>query len=137
MYGVDKEKSCGCILLKNNRVLLIGAKDDNGKLFWSFPKGHQEDGETDVETAIRETKEETNLDVKIIDNEPIKTGHLVRGGTAYKEILLFVAEPLNDEIKTQEDEVEKVEWVIIDEAGKYLDSYYRDVWGALLNRLNN
>lgn len=137
MYGVDKEKSCGCILLKNNKVLLIGAKDDNGKLFWSFPKGHQEDGETDVETAIRETKEETNLDVKIIDNEPIKTGHLVHGGTAYKEILLFVAEPLNDEIKTQEDEVEKVEWVKIDKAGKYLDSYYRDVWGALLNRLNN
>lgn len=137
MYGVDKEKSCGCILLKNNKVLLIGAKDDNGRMFWSFPKGHQEDGETDVETAIRETKEETNLDVKIIDNEPIKTGHLVRGGTVYKEILLFVAEPLNDEIKTQEDEVEKVEWVKNDEAGKYLDSYYRDVWGALLIRLNN
>ena len=46
---------------------MIGARDDNDKLFWSFPKGHQEDGETDIETAIRETKEETNLDVKIID----------------------------------------------------------------------
>ena len=48
-------------------MLLIGTRDDNGKPFWSFPKGHQEDGETDIETAIRETKEETNLDVKIID----------------------------------------------------------------------
>ena len=134
---MNQEKSCGCIILKGDKVLLIGAKDDEGELFWSFPKGHQEDGETDVETAIRETKEETNLDVKIIDNEPIKTGHLMHGGTAYKEILLFVAKPLNDEIKMQEDEVEKVEWVKIDEAGKYLDSYYRDVWGALLNRLKN
>lgn len=137
MYGVDKEKSCGCILLKENKVLLIGARDDNGKLFWSFPKGHQEDVETDVETAIRETKEETNLDVKIVDDEPIKTGYLVHGGTAYKEILLFVAKPLNVEIKKQEDEVEKVEWVKIDEAGKYFDGYYRDVWEELLNRLNN
>ena len=132
-----REKSCGCIILKDNRVLLIGAKDDDGKLFWSFPKGHQEDGETDIETAIRETKEETGIDVKIVDNESIKTGHLVHGGTAYKEIILFVAEPLNDEIKKQEDEVEKVKWVKIDEAGKYFDGYYSDAWGELLNRLNN
>ena len=30
---MDKEKSCGCIILKNDGVLLIGAKDDDGKLF--------------------------------------------------------------------------------------------------------
>ena len=133
---MNKEKSCGCIVLRDKKVLLIGARDDNGKLFWSFPKGHQEDGETDIETAIRETKEETNLDVKIVDDEPIKTGYLVHGGTAYKEILLFVAKPLNDEIKKQEDEVEEVQWVRIDEAGKYFDDYYSDAWSELLNRLN-
>lgn len=46
-------------------------------------------GETDIETAVRETKEETGLDVEIIDTDPIKTGHLRRGGAIYKEILLF------------------------------------------------
>ena len=134
---MSNEKSCGCIILKSDKVLLIGTKDDNGKLFWSFPKGHQEDGETDIETAIRETKEETNLDVKIIDGVPIKTGHLVHGGTAYKEILLFVAESLNDGMKKQDDEIERVEWVKINEADKYFNGYYSDVWGELLNRLNN
>ncbi|MBR3236099.1 NUDIX hydrolase [Candidatus Saccharibacteria bacterium] len=134
---MNKEKSCGCIVLRDKKVLLIGAKDDNGELFWSFPKGHQEDGETDVETAIRETKEETNLDVKIVDDEPIKTGHLVHGGTAYKEILLFVAKPLNDEIKKQEDEVEKAKWVQINKASKYFDDYYSDAWKELLYRIKN
>ncbi|MBR3157133.1 NUDIX domain-containing protein [Candidatus Saccharibacteria bacterium] len=133
---MNKEKSCGCIVLRDKKVLLIGAKDDNGELFWSFPKGHQEDGETDIETAIRETKEETNLDVKIVDNKPIKTGHLVHNGTIYKEILLFIAKPLNDEIKIQEDEVEEMQWARIDEAGKYFDDYYSDAWSELLNRLN-
>lgn len=133
---MNKEKSCGCIILKDDKVLLIGSKDDDGKLFWSFPKGHQEEGETDIGTAIRETKEETNLDVKIIDNKPIKTGHLVHGGTVYKEILLFIAEPLNKEIRKQEDEVEEVRWVHIDEAGKYFDGYYSEAWLELLNRLN-
>lgn len=129
---MNREKSCGCIVLKDNKVLLIGARNDEGKLFWSFPKGHQEDGETDAETAIRETKEETNLDVKIVDDKPIRTGHLVHGGTVYKEILLFVAEPLNDEVKIQEDEVEKIQWVQIDEAGKYFDGYYGDAWGKVV-----
>lgn len=41
---MNKEKSCGCIILKDDKVLLIGSKDDDGKLFWSFPKGHQEEG---------------------------------------------------------------------------------------------
>lgn len=76
---MDKEKSCGCIILKDEEVLLIGTRDDSGKMFWSFPKGHQEDGETDIETAIRETKEETGLYVEIIDENPVKTGHLVHG----------------------------------------------------------
>ena len=131
------EKSCGCIIIKNDKVLLIGAKDDEGKLFWSFPKGHQEKGETDTETAIRETKEETDLDVRIIDTNPIKTGHLVHGGTTYKTILLFMAEPLTKEFKPQEDEVEQIKWIQIAKAGKYFTDYYSDAWKELLGRFNN
>ena len=133
----NKEKSCGCIILKDDNVLLIGARDGNGKLFWSFPKGHQEDGETNFETAIRETKEEVGLDVKIVDNEPIKTSYLVHNGTVHKDVLLFIAEPLNNEIKIQETEVEKAEWVKIDEASKYFDNYYSGAWEELLNRVRS
>lgn len=129
------EKSCGCIILKDNQVLLIGAKDNDGKLFWSFPKGHQENGETDIETAIRETKEETGLDVEISNIAPIKTGHFVHGGTVYKNILLFMASPLNYELRLQGEEVEQAKWVQINEAGKYLTDYYSDAWGELLKRL--
>lgn len=130
------EKSCGCIILEDDKVLLIGAKDDEGKLFWSFPKGHQEANETDIETAIRETKEETGLDVEISDKSPIKTGHFVHSGTVYKNILLFIARPLNYELKPQEEEVEQVEWIRIDEAGKYFTDYYSEAWSELLKRLN-
>lgn len=129
------EKSCGCIILRDNKVLLIGAKDDEGELFWSFPKGHQEANETDVETAIRETKEETGLDVKICDLKPIETGHFVHSGTVYKRILLFIANPLNDELKLQEDEVEQIKWVPIKEADKYFTDYYSEAWGDFLKRI--
>ncbi len=132
---MDKVKSCGCIIIKDDKVLLISAKDNNGNLIWSFPKGHQEEGETDIETAIRETKEEIGLDVEITNNNPIKTGHLVHNGAAYKEILLFASKPLNNEIKMQEDEVIDAQWVRIGEASKYLNGYYGDAWDKFLARL--
>lgn len=65
------EKSCGTIIINQNKVLVIGARDDEGKLFWSFPKGHQENGETDIETAVRETLEEVGLRTEIVDQMPI------------------------------------------------------------------
>ena len=60
---MKKVKSCGCIIIENNKVLLIQQKKGN----WGFPKGRVEKNETECETAIREVKEETNLDVKIED----------------------------------------------------------------------
>lgn len=131
------KKSCGCIVVKGDEILLIQAKDDEGKLFWAFPKGKQEVGETDAETAIRETKEEVGLKVEIIDEKPIMVGHLIHDGAAFKKIFLFIAKPLDNELNIQKREVEKAQWILIDKAGEYLDGYYSDAWKELLNRLNN
>ena len=65
MNNLEKEKSCGCIIIENGKVLLI----QQTKGHWGFPKGHVEAFETESETAIREVKEETNLDVKIDENK--------------------------------------------------------------------
>ena len=55
------EKSCGCVVFNDNKVLIV--KSLNG--VYGFPKGHIEENETDVECAIRETFEETGIEVKI------------------------------------------------------------------------
>ena len=49
---MEKEKSCGAIIIKNKKVLLIQQTDG----FWGFPKGHVEQNETDEQTATREVK---------------------------------------------------------------------------------
>lgn len=137
MYNkiMKRIKSCGCIILKDDKVLLISYRDDNDRLLWSFPKGHQEAGESDFETAIRETKEEVGLDVEIINEKPIKTGHFEHGGTIYKDILLFLAKPLNSEIRLQNSEVKEARWVPVDEASKYLETYYKDAWKKYLRNM--
>ena len=61
----------GVMILKDNKILLghrSPTRKDTGGIYepdtWTLPGGKQEYDETVYETAIREIKEETNLDIK-------------------------------------------------------------------------
>ena len=63
---MKREKSCGALVYRvtpNGQKELLFIKHRHGT-HWSFPKGHMEEGETEVQTALREVKEETGLDIK-------------------------------------------------------------------------
>lgn len=55
----------GVIIIDNNGRILLEKRTDNA--MWGLPGGVVEPGESVKQTAIREVKEETNLDVKIIE----------------------------------------------------------------------
>ncbi len=106
-----KEKSCGCIIIENGKVLLI----QQTKGHWGFPKGHMEENETEIETAIREVKEETNLDVEIEKNKRYTIEYVTDKGKN-KQVVLFIAKVLTDKIKEQEDEVKAIKWLSFNDA---------------------
>ncbi len=62
-----KEKSCGTVLytVKDDVIyyVLLRASDDG---YCGFPKGHVEAGESEHETALRETWEETSVRAEIV-----------------------------------------------------------------------
>lgn len=107
----EKEKCCGCIIINDNKVLLI--KQIQGH--WGFPKGHVEKNETELETAAREVKEETNLDVEIDANKRYTMEYVTDKGKL-KQVVLFVAKCTGGEIKAQECEVNEIKWLDFDEA---------------------
>jgi len=51
------------IFNKNNQLLLGLRKSKHAENTWCAPGGHMEYGETNEQAAIRETKEETGLDI--------------------------------------------------------------------------
>ena len=53
----------GVIVTKGDRVLLLERKGVHGQGTWSTPGGHLEYGETPEQCAVRETKEETGVDI--------------------------------------------------------------------------
>ena len=105
------EKSCGAIIIKDNRVLLI--KQNIG--FYGFPKGHVEDGETEEETAIREVKEETNLDITINNKYRYEIEYMVNEDTS-KKVVFFLASPNTTNIICDDKEIAEATWLAIDDA---------------------
>ena len=106
-----EEKSCGCIVIENRRVLLIQQTSEK----WGFPKGHVEHDESEEETARREVKEETNIDVEV-NTKKRYTMHYTTDKGKYKEVVLFLAKKVGGEINIQDDELLDARWLRFDEA---------------------
>ncbi len=107
-----KEKSCGCIIIKNRKVLLVYEKNTN---FWGFPKGHMEEGESEIQTALREVKEEVGLEVDIDKEKRYELNYIIRDEID-KTTVLYIARTKSEEIIMQESEIANIKWCDFDEA---------------------
>ena len=109
---MEQEKSCGAIVInKNNKILLVYYNAGH----WDFPKGHIENGETEEQTAIREVKEETNIDI-IINNKYRYTTSYSPKENVMKEVVYFLAQNIDEDKKPQLEEVSEVKWFTLEEA---------------------
>ena len=107
------EKSCGSIVIKGDKVLII--KHNVGHI--DFPKGHMEKGESEVETAIREVKEETGIDIEVDTNYRYMLNYMPKKGVS-KDVILFLGKEVGGELKPQYEEVETTYYMPIPEALK-------------------
>ena len=124
-----KQKACGCIIINDHdQVLLVYENNYN---FWGFPKGHVEDGETEIETALREVKEETGLDVEIDESKRFEMYYTIR-----KEIektnVFYLAKPVSTTIQLQEEEIQMIKWCTFEETIELLTF---DVWKDLFKEV--
>lgn len=109
------EKSCGAVIIRkkttNIETLIIQMLGGH----WSFPKGHVEKDETEVETALREIKEETNLDV-VIDTRFREITTYSPKPEVLKDVIYFIAIPKTTEVIIQKEELQSAKWLEIHEA---------------------
>ena len=59
--------SCGGVVIFRGKILVLYKNYKNRYEGWVLPKGTVEKGETYEETALREVKEETGVEAKIVD----------------------------------------------------------------------
>ena len=115
---MKKEKSCGAVVIKEEqdgvKLLIIKQHDE----YWHFPKGHVEENETEEQTAIREIKEETNIDAQIDTNFRKVITYSPKEGVI-KDVVFFIGKATSFDIVIDPNELMDAKWVNALEARDY------------------
>ena len=114
-----KEKSCGAIVynIDDDHPYYLILKHKAGH--WSFPKGHVEGNETEIETALREIKEETGLKVTI-DTRIRLINQYQPTTSSFKEVVYFIAKANTNKVICQQEEIESYCWCLFSDAIKLI-----------------
>ena len=121
------DKSCGAVVYRIHDGQLFFLIEHMIRGHFSIPKGHPEGTETEEETAQREIREETNLEVRLdpgFRDEACYTHH----EGVLKHVVCFAAEAVPGEQRMQESEVTELAWLPREQAVRAVtDDSVRDV----------
>ncbi len=74
-----------------------------------------EEGENEIQTALREVKEEVGLEVEIDEQKRYTLNYIIKDEID-KTTVLYIATPKSEEIIIQESEIQNIKWCDFDEA---------------------
>ena len=95
---------------------LIGRLDRRGRMLWSLPKGHIEQGETAEQTAIREVAEETGIHGHVLAAlGSIDYWFVTDGRRVHKTVHHYLMRFSGGELCDEDVEVTEVAWVPVAE----------------------
>lgn len=132
---MDKKLIIHTLIFNNQKQVLITRRSETNDMlpgYWDIPGGSLEDGEEPIVGAVRETEEESGLDVK---NLSLFFCHSNIDATKNKQFvtLVFLAEYAGGEIKLNLEEHNDFAWINISDASKYQKVHYLQDCLDLLN----
>ena len=119
----DREFSTGGVLVRGGEVAVIvpTRRAADGSRVLALPKGHVDPGETQIEAATREVREETGLTGEPVCELGESRYWYRRGGrTIGKTVTFYLFEYRAGDIADHDDEVEEVRWMPLEQAEKQL-----------------
>ncbi len=114
----------GTVIICNGKILLGKRKNDPGKGKWSIPGGIVELGEDLEQTAIRETKEETGLEVDkpelidVVNNVLLDEKGKIRYHFVIVDYFVKLKSGAPRAARALSD-TEELQWFALDEVEKY------------------
>jgi len=111
----------GAVIIKDGKILLEKRKNDPGKGKWSIPSGLVELGETVEQTALREVKEETGLEVEKPEHIDV-VDNVIRdenGEIKYHFVIVDYFVKLKGGTMKAMSDAEELRWVTLDEVEQY------------------
>ena len=112
--GIDRPR-------EEQLAALIGRVDRRGRMIWSLPKGHIEQGETAEQTAIREVAEETGIHGQVLAAlGRIDYWFVTEGRRVHKTVHHYLLRFSGGELCDEDVEVAEVAWVPVTELPRRL-----------------
>jgi 8-oxo-dGTP pyrophosphatase MutT (NUDIX family) len=113
---MKREHSIAAVVYNDGKFLLL----KYGLGHWGFVKGHQEEGETNKQTILRELKEETGIEnAEILDDFKEKYDYFFRfrGNLIHKTVDCYLIEAKDQSVQLSFEHVDYA-WLPIDRAIK-------------------
>jgi 8-oxo-dGTP pyrophosphatase MutT (NUDIX family) len=118
-----REFSAGGLVVRRmrGRPYIAAVRVKDGTVL-ALPKGHIEPGESGAETAVREVREETGLDGRLVEKlDDIRYWYTRDGARVLKVVSFFLLAYRSGSLRDyQREEVDGAEWIPLEEAPERL-----------------
>jgi 8-oxo-dGTP pyrophosphatase MutT (NUDIX family) len=114
-----REFSAGGVVVRGEEVVVIvpTRRAADGSRVLALPKGHVDPGETPIEAAEREVREETGVvATPVLELGETRYWYRRDGRTIGKSVAFFLFTYRDGDIEDHDDEVEEVRWISLAEA---------------------
>lgn len=105
----------GVFVFKNGKFLVQKRQGSHGAGSWSLPGGHLEFGESFEDTARREVKEESNLEIKNVRFGAVTNDIFEQEHKHYVTVWMLSDWAANEVVNREPEKCTAQEWVTFDE----------------------
>ena len=117
--GQGREFSAGGVVIRGDQVVTIvpTRRAADGSRVLALPKGHVDPGESPIEAAVREVREETGIVAEpVCELGESRYWYRRDGRTIGKTVSFFLFNHVEGDTADHDDEVEEVRWMDLREA---------------------
>lgn len=115
----SQERSAGGVVVRGEEALVIvpRRRAADGARVLGLPKGHIDPGETPLQAAVREVREETGVRAELIEELGEVSYWYRRGGRSVpKSVVFYLLRYLEGDTEDHDDEVEEARWMALEQA---------------------
>ena len=118
-----EERSAGGVVVRGEQALVIvpTRRAADGSRVLGLPKGHIDPGETELQAAVREVREETGVEVELVQElGEVRYWYSRSGRAVPKTVIFYLFRYLSGDPADHDAEVEDARWLALAEAQQAL-----------------